>query len=231
MSFGILLFGSITETIAQNQFDTRLPPTVYTLPDLGSVIYPKGTPKITIGFGASGVLSKTKRIHSSDGIYIKVPIGTAVYASVGGRAILPEDTEFSTFLSITRKMPVYTKGTVNFKRYTFTYTNLSDIKLEDRDSVRAGQKIGTVGEAGSYVHLTITLKRRHRAAPFTNTVRKGKYLSIDPLYFLMGQKTNMILCRDKNRRAKDYRRVFKTAKHGYRLAHGLPLALYPVSCN
>lgn len=229
---GSLLFVVPSLAVGENQFDLRLPSISYERLRFDTVIYPKGAPKITSGFGATHDLAGKQRSRPNDGIDIVVPLGTLVYASVGGRVAKLEETDDGFRIEILRKMPVYQQGTVIFKRFIYAYANLSKIYVADGESVRAGQKIAEVGKSlGPHLHFSIRVNGRRGAAPFKDSIRAGKYYAIDPLYYLVGRKTNMILCRDKNRSVKYYRRVFKTAKHGYRLAYGMPLSLYPVACN
>jgi murein DD-endopeptidase MepM/ murein hydrolase activator NlpD len=232
IGLGVLLFAAPISAAPESPFDTSLPAIGYERPRLDAAIYPKGTPKITSGFGATRDITGKQRPRPNDGIDIAVPEGTRVYATIGGRVSKVEETDNGYRISIRRKMPVYLRGTVVFKRFVYTYSNLSSINVFDGGRVRAGQKIAEVGASPvPHLHVTLTIDKRYGAQPFKGAIRTGRTYAIDPLYFLIGRKTNMILCRDKSRSTKFYRRVFKTAKHGYRLAHGMPLSLYPIACN
>lgn len=223
---------SSTHTIAQNAFDMSLPPVGYERIPLSAVTYPARAPKIASGFGATRDLSGKTRASPNSGIDIKVPAGSPVYASLNGRVARIHEAESHYTIEILRKVPFYDGRTVEYRRMIFSYANLGEISVVDGESVRAGQKIGVVATASiPHLHFSLLLERRHGPGPFKNPISVGEYYAIDPLYYLVGRMSKTLLCRDRSRSVRHYRRTFKVVKHGYRLALGLPLSLYPVACN
>jgi len=180
--------------------------------------YPEHAYRIVSPFGSYIGIGGGRRERPNDGVDIIARVRTPVYAAEHG--------EVRRVAIETRRGRVIEITTTRTTRpYTLVYTHLHGAEVEPGGTVRAGQRIGSVGDTGqvprgiAYLHFEVL-------AP-------GDGKPLDPESFLRSRPSGAIQCVDPEIAMKDPEAGgygfdrFAEIRSGARA--GAPL-LYPVAC-
>lgn len=132
-------------------------------------IYPVTNPRLTSSFGH---IAKLRAFKPHQGIDLRGPLGTPIYASASGRVMVADDQSLPGGYG--KVIVIQHAG-----QWQSLYAHLDEILVEPGKPIQQGDIIGTMGETGraSGVHLHFEL------------VHQGK--PVDPLAYIRAQDSKL----------------------------------------
>ena len=183
--------------------------------------YPPEAYRIGSKFGSTTSLAGKNRTigpRAHNGVDIKAPTGTPVYASEFGKVIGSRFHEnFGNEINIRT-----TRGDL----LELIYSHLDNREVEVGETVRAGQQIGTVGKTGAWSGRTVHL---HYGV---YNLKPGARGLLNPAIYLFGEIDGRIECVDPAKATlspQEGRYSFERSNEAKQV--GTARHLYPVACS